>query len=161
MLRGETCKGFSSSSYNTGVKEDYRSFQFGTMEGIQLVDTVGTKWTLLVDSCTKCKYSIFSQSLDERACICNVSRSNCMRLFAAFSTYHSLRKLHSDIVSNATFSGDFELVLEAALELITHFAPEADMIGQDVILSCCHGALNSRLNQWSYNVCIILVGENK
>ena len=70
-----------------------------------------------------------------------------MRLFAAFSTYHSLRKLHSDIVSNATFSGDFELVLEAALELIMHFAPEADMIGQDVILSCRHGALNSRLNQ--------------
>ena len=41
VLQGETCKGFSSSSYHTGVKEDYRSFQFGTMEGIQLVDTVG------------------------------------------------------------------------------------------------------------------------
>ena len=103
-------------------------------------------WTLIY-SCTKCKYFVFSQSFDERTCICNVSRSNCMRLFAAFSTYHSLRKLHSDIVSNAISSGDFELVLEAALELIMHFAPEADMIGQDVILSCRHGALNSRLNQ--------------
>ena len=69
-----------------------------------------------------------------------------MRLFAAFSTYHSLQKLHSDIVSNAISSGDFELVLEATLELIMHFAPETDMKGQDVILSCRHGAVNSRLN---------------
>ena len=103
-------------------------------------------WTLIY-SCTKCKYFVFSQSLDEKTCICDVSLSKCIRLFEAFSTYHSLRKLHSDIVSNAISSGDFELVLEAALELIMHFAPEADMIGQDVILSCRHGALNSRLNQ--------------
>ena len=41
MLLGETSKGFSSSSDHTGVKEDYRSFQLGTVEGVQLVDTVG------------------------------------------------------------------------------------------------------------------------
>ena len=93
-------------------------------------------WTLIY-SCTKRKYLISSQSLDEKACICNVSRSNCMRLFAAFSTYHSLRKLHSDIVSNAIFSGDFDLVLEATLELIMHFAPKTDMKGQDLMSSWC------------------------
>ena len=36
-------EGFSSSSDHTRVEVNYRSFQFGTMEGIQLVDTVGTK----------------------------------------------------------------------------------------------------------------------
>jgi hypothetical protein len=75
-----------------------------------------------------------------------LGRSGGTRLFAALSTYHSLRKLHSDIVSNAIFSGDFILVLEATLELIMHFAPETDMKGQDVILSWPHGALSSRLN---------------
>ena len=41
VLQGETCKGFSSSSYHAGVEVDYWSFQFGTIEGVQLKSTVG------------------------------------------------------------------------------------------------------------------------
>ena len=43
MLQEETMEGFSSSSDHTRLEVNYRSFQLGTMEGIQLVDTVGTK----------------------------------------------------------------------------------------------------------------------
>ena len=100
-------------------------------------------WTQIY-SCTKCKYTIF-RIIDKNTCLCNVPLFNCTRLYIAFSTYCALRNWHSEIVANARFPGNFDLVLEATLEFNLHFAPET--------------ADNNLFHVWpTYNVCIMCRG---
>ena len=100
------------------------------------------------------------QSIPERACVHNVNMLNVARLYCAYSYYHALRKLHTDLILDAISSENFEHVIEELLSLIIlfgadtsrgiginhHFAPETDMMAQDVMPSYRHDAAKRRLN---------------
>ena len=82
-------------------------------------------WTC-VYSCFKCNTSIFVQSIPERACVHNVNTSNVARLYCAYSSYHALRKLHTDLILDAISSEDFEHVIEELLSLIILFSADTN-----------------------------------
>ena len=77
-------------------------------------------WTC-VYSCFRCNTSILVQSIPERACVHNVNMSNIARLYCAYSSYHALRKLHTDLILDAISSEDFEHVVEELISLIIFF----------------------------------------
>ena len=77
-------------------------------------------WTC-VYSCFNCNTSILAQTIPERACVHNVNIANISRLYTAYSSYHALRKLHSDLIQNAISSEDFEHVYDELLPLIHGF----------------------------------------
>ena len=74
-----------------------------------------------VYSCFNCNTSILAQTIPERACVHNVNIANISRLYTAYSSYHALRKLHSDLIQNAISSEDFEHVYDELLPLIHGF----------------------------------------
>ena len=82
-------------------------------------------WTC-VYSCFKCNTSIFMQSIPGRACVHNVNMSNIARLYCAYSSYHALRKLHTDLILDAISSEDFEHVVEELLSLIILFGADTN-----------------------------------
>ena len=51
--------------------------------------------------------------------------ANLARLYTAFSTYHSLRKLHTEQITKAISSGNFNSGHETAIELIQLFLAES------------------------------------
>ena len=82
-------------------------------------------WTL-VYSCFKCNIRYLSQPIHERACVNNLHSCNNARLYTAYSAYHSLRKLHSDLLHNAISSGNFEFVYDELLTLIHLFKADTN-----------------------------------
>ena len=64
---------------------------------------------------------MLAQTIPERACVHNVNLANISRLYTAYSSYHALRKLHSDLIQNAISSEDFEHVYDELLPLIHGF----------------------------------------
>ena len=66
------------------------------------------------------------QSIPERACVHNVNMSNIARLYCAYSSYHALRKLHTDLILDAISSEDFEHVIEELLSLIILFGADTN-----------------------------------
>ena len=81
-------------------------------------------WTLIY-CCNNCKTTIFRQTIDNKACVRGLCRANLARLYTAFSTYHSLRKLHTEQITEAISSGNFNSVHETAIELIKLFLTES------------------------------------
>ena len=77
-----------------------------------------TLWTLLY-CCNNCKSPIFRQTIENKACVRGLCRANVARLYTAFSTYHSLRKLHTEQLTEAISSGNFNSVHETAIEINT------------------------------------------
>ena len=76
-----------------------------------------TLWTLIY-CCNNCKSTIFRQTIENKACVHGLCRANLARLCTAFSTYYSLRKLHTEQLTEAISSGNFNSVHETAVELI-------------------------------------------
>ena len=83
-----------------------------------------TLWTLIY-CCNNCKSTIFRQTIENKACVRGLCRANLARLYTAFSTYHSLRKLHAEQITEAISSGNFNSVHETAIELIQLFLAES------------------------------------
>ena len=81
-------------------------------------------WTLIY-CCNNCKSTIFRQTIENKACVRGLCRANLARLYTAFSTYHSLRKLHTDLLTDAMSPGKFNSVHETAIELIQLFLAES------------------------------------
>ena len=77
-------------------------------------------WTL-VYSCFNCNVSIFTQTAQHRASVCDMNTCSLAHLYTAYSSYHSLRKLHSDIIHNAISSDFFDLVYDETLNLLNLF----------------------------------------
>ena len=82
-------------------------------------------WTL-VYSCFKCNIRYLSQPIQDRACVNHIHSCNNARLYTAYSAYHSLRKLHSDLLHNAISSGNFESVYDELLTLIHLFKADTN-----------------------------------
>ena len=77
-------------------------------------------WTLAY-CCHNCHLPI---NYVNNACVHCVNTHNLSLLYSVFSTYHSLRKLHPDIISDAISSGDFSTVHSHSIELINMFKAE-------------------------------------
>ena len=75
-------------------------------------------WALVYTCTNSNNSSLLQQSIEERCCIRNISPPNLMRLYSASATYHSLRKLHAELLENAVSSGDFTWVYETAMQHI-------------------------------------------
>ena len=72
-------------------------------------------WALVYTCTNSNNSSLLQQSIEERCCIRNICPPNLMRLYSASATYHSLRKLHAELLENAVSSGDFTWVYETAM----------------------------------------------
>ena len=81
-------------------------------------------WTLIY-CCNNCKSTIFRQTIENKACVRGLCRANLARLYTAFSTYHSLGKLHTEQLTEAISSGNSNSVHETAIELIQLFLAES------------------------------------
>ena len=78
-------------------------------------------WTLVYCG-FNCNVSIFvNSSNSSRACINCPKSCDVSYLYTAYSTYHSLRKLHSESIHNAISSNEFHSMHLHALELISLF----------------------------------------
>ena len=53
--------------------------------------------------------------------VCDMNTCSLARLYTAYSSYHSLRKLHSDIIHNAISSEILDLVYDETLNLLNLF----------------------------------------
>ena len=81
-------------------------------------------WTLNY-CCNNCKTAICCQTIENKACVRGLCRANLARLYTALSTDHSLKKLHTEQITEAISSGYFNLVHETAIELINFFLAES------------------------------------
>ena len=77
-------------------------------------------WTLAY-CCHNCHLPI---SFVNTACVYNVNTLNLSLLYFVFSTYHSMRKLYHDIVSDVISSGDFSVVHMHSIELLNMYKTE-------------------------------------
>ena len=83
-----------------------------------------TLW-ILVYCCNNGRSTILGQTIENKACVRGPCRANLARLYTAFSTYHSLRKLHTEQLTDNISSGNFNAVHETAIESIQLFLAES------------------------------------